>query len=111
MRRGERVEAVEVGQVDGPRLRIGRVLAALREHLVQQLGAARADPDGRAALGEAEREAFTDPGRRAGDEDMLARKVVRHPAKLEARNQRRRYPAPPEPGPERPGAKRQERMK
>ena len=42
--------AGEIAEVGGPHLRLGRVLAALGEHLAQPLLAAGDDADGRAAL-------------------------------------------------------------
>ena len=50
---GEPFDAVEVGEVDGPHLRVGRVLADPLEHFGEACFAARADADDRAALGEA----------------------------------------------------------
>ena len=47
---GERLDGVEIGQVDRPRAGLGRVLAQALEHVTQTVLAARADADGRAAL-------------------------------------------------------------
>ena len=49
----KRVERAEVGEVDRPRARVGCVLAAAGEHVVEPVGAPCADADGRAARREA----------------------------------------------------------
>ena len=74
----ERVDAVEVGQVDGPGARLGRVLAEPREHGVEAVGAPGADPDRRARGREALGERGADPRRAARHEHPLARYCVGH---------------------------------
>ena len=68
---------VEVAEIGGPHLRVGRVRAALLEHLVEPVGAPGDDADGRAALGEDRRERGADARRRAGDEDLRALELHR----------------------------------
>ena len=74
----ERGQSVEVGEVDGPGARLRRVDLALFEHVVELVGAPRADPDGRAPLRESDRERGADPRRTARHQHVLAAQVVRH---------------------------------
>ena len=53
-------DPVEIGEVDRPRLGVRRVLAHAGERLVESVGAAGADPNHRASLGEARCERGTD---------------------------------------------------
>ena len=76
--RRERVDAVEVGQVDGPGARSGSVFAEPGEHGVEAVGAPGADADGRAGGRESLGERGADPRRSAGHEHVLAGDCVAH---------------------------------
>ena len=66
----ELLGGVEVAEVDRPRARLGRVLAALGQHLLEAVGAPRHQPDGRAARRQHRAERGADARRRAGDDDV-----------------------------------------
>ena len=66
----ELLGGVEVTEVDGPRARLRRVHATLREHLLEPVGAPRHQPDGRAPRRQHRAERGPDARRRAGDDDV-----------------------------------------
>ena len=74
----KRRHPVEVGEVDGPRPRVGRVGLQPTDHLVEPVGPATADADDRAPLREALGQRRADPGRTPGDEHLAAGDVVAH---------------------------------
>jgi hypothetical protein len=69
---GERLDGVEIGQIDDPRAGLRRMLAQALEHVTQTILAARADADDRAPFRESLGERGADPGGCSGDQHLLA---------------------------------------
>jgi hypothetical protein len=68
---GQLVDRRQVGEVDGPRARVGAVAAAVGQHLGQPVLPPGADADCRPGGGEGPGQRGPDARRRSGDEDLL----------------------------------------